>query len=373
MNAVAEVVARPSLRALSESILRPDPKSLPFDEQTLRAAIIAETLRIGLFDLYHQDGTESPVHPLSLRAWVRHKLEPVIPHIMEEGEGNFREVLCEGRGANLEFLGDALILTSGYLCPAPTRLVQVGPTSHLFVSGVPSDRLGTLVEHLVHSALGRRVEGLDTAQVLSRGMAVQSLDQYLGRPTGVPAPEELISRLLSRSRSQWQPGKAWEAYAGNAEYGVARASGSYGFQWTNADDARGRRYAQVDFRGTTLSLWKEPLTERFFHYWLAGTSKGSAFGIMVLNTEWKQACLALDFLLGRPREATLVRDAGHPAAHLTFGFEPFEALYRALLALGARFSGWRPGQAQWEVPLDGRESLKTLLERAGVRVRLLGT
>ena len=139
MKNLVEVVDRPTLRALAEPLIRLGPNALPYDETSMRAALIAETLRIGLFELYHGPDIRSPVHPLILRSWVRHKLGPVIPNILEEGAGSPSAKSCLRGGApTSEFLGDALVLGGGYLCPAPTRLVQVGATSHLLVSGVPS-------------------------------------------------------------------------------------------------------------------------------------------------------------------------------------------------------------------------------------------
>ncbi len=372
MKNLVEVVDRPTLRALAEPLIRLGPNALPYDETSMRAALIAETLRIGLFELYHGPDIRSPVHPLILRSWVRHKLGPVIPNILEEGAGSFREVLSEGRGSNLEFLGDALVLGGGYLCPAPTRLVQVGATSHLLVSGVPSDALGSLGEHLVHSALGRRLEGLTADEVQTLGAPVQTLEEYLGAPNGLPDPEMLIADCLSRSHSPWQPGTGWEAYQGSQEIGLRRPEASYGFIWADPNDQRVRKFAQVDFHGAVISAWKEPLSEKFYHYWISARTSASSTGIIVSNTEWKQVCLAIDMFAGRPREATFVRDPQRPGVQLSLGFPPFEALYRTLHALGARFAGWRPGAALWEVPSDGREGIARLLERVGVKVRVLG-
>jgi hypothetical protein len=365
MKCLIEVASRPTLQSLAEPLLRVGPEALPYDETSLRAALIAETLRIGLFELYRRQDTRSPVHPLKLRSWVRHKLAPVIPDVLEAGQSSFREVLSEGRGSNLEFLGDAVVLAGGYLCPAPTRLVQVGTTSHLLVSGVPTDDLGSLGGRVVHSALGRRVEGLSADEV-------RLLEEYLGSPGGIPDPEGLITSCLSRSQSTWQPGRVWEAYQGSQEVGPRRLETTYGFAWGDPNDQRGRKFAQADFHGTRISIWREPLTENFYHYWISAQTGGSTMGVVVSNTEWKQVCLAIDALASRRREATFVRDSQRKGMLLSLGFPPFEALYRALHALGARFGGWRQGMALWEVPVEARTNIKRLLERVGVTVRVLG-
>lgn len=373
MMVFVEVVSRPTVRSMAEPIVGQEPNALPHNETSLRAALIAETIRIGLFDLYHRSDPGTPVHPLSLRSWVRHKLQPIIPDVLDEGESSFREVLCEGRGANLEFLGDALNLTNGYLCPAPTRLVKVSPTTHLLVSGVPSHCLGWLSGRLVHGALGRRIVGLTDEESASLEVPTQRLEEYLGRPEGLLSPETLVKSLLVRSHKPWQPGKGWEAYVGNLEIGVARSAGSYGFNWTDPNEARARRFAQTDVDRTIISLWREPLTERFYHYWISGRTKEGSFGIAIANTEWKQVCLALDALAGRPREATFVRGANRPGLVLSLSFQPFEALYRVLHALDGRFSGWRAGTAQWELPPDAKDPVSHLLEQVGVKVRMLGS
>ena len=369
---MVEVVERPTLQSIAAQLLGPGTDTFPHDESSLRAAVIAETLRIALFNLYNGPYGKSPVHPLSLRSWVRHKLGPLIPNILEEGEGNFREVLSEGRSANLEFLGDALVLAGGYLCPAPTRLVQVGPSSCLLVSGVPSNALGTLTGRLVHSGLGRRIDVLTVDEIRALKVPLQTLDEYLGHPDGMPDPNLLIGGCLSRNRLPWQPGKDWEAYQGNHEVGRTRPEASYGFIWANTNDLRGRQFVQADFHGATVSIWREPLSDRFFHYWISARSGNTTAGFQLSNDEWKQACLAIDALAGRPRGATVTPDPRHQGVSLSLGFPPFEVLYRALHALGARFGGWRPGMAQWEIPVDARTHIVRILERVGVRVRVLG-
>jgi hypothetical protein len=373
MKGIVEITDRPDVRTLLESLVGIGPNALPVDEISLRATLIAETLRIGLFDLYHRTEPGRPVHPLSLRSWVRHKLGSVVPDVLNEGESSFREVLCEGRGANLEFLGDSLILSDGYLCPAPTRLVQVSPGSYLLISGVPSESIGPIAGHLIHSALGRRVEGIAPEEVAASRIPVQRLEEYLGKPGGVPSPATLFGSFLSRSRSPWQPGRGWEVYAGNLEIGASRTGAIYGFSWIDPKEARGRRSAQANFQGGRMSVWKEPLTERFYHYWLSVTMGDSSFGVTIPNIEWKQACIALDSLAGSPREATFVRNPRGSGVLLSLGFQPFEALYRALHALDARFERWRQGVAEWVLPIHGMEAVKGLLERVGVRVRVLGT
>lgn len=372
MNWLVEVVSRPTLQSLAEPLLKVGSEALPYDETSLRAALIAETLRIGLFELYSRQGTRNPVHPLALRSWVRHKLAPVIPDVLEAGQSSFREVLSEGRGSNLEFLGDAVVLAGGYLCPAPTRLVQVGTTSHLLVSGVPTHDLGSLGGRVVHSALGRRVEGFSSDEVRLLGVPLQSLEEYLGSPGGLPDPEALITNCLSRSRSTWQPGRVWEAYQGSQEVGPRRPEAAYGFAWGDPNDQRGRNFARAEFHGNIISIWREPLTENFYHFWMSVQKAGSSTGIVVSNTEWKQVCLAIDAFASRRREATFVRDPQRRGMLLSLGFPPFEALYRALHALGARFGGWRQGTALWEVPSESRTSIQHLLKRVGVAVRVLG-
>lgn len=372
MSNRVEIVQPPTVRTLATSLVGRGQESFFDNETSLRATVIAETLRIGLFQLSLREGVPTPVHPLSLRSWVRHKLEPVIPQLLEEGENNFREALCEGRGANLEFLGDALVLTNGYLYPAPTRVVQVAPDNHILLSGLPSNQLGSLTESLVYSALGRRLVGVGTEKYRSLGIPMQSLDEYLGSPNGVPKADTFLGSLLARSREAWRPGKGWEVYTGNSGGGPGKLEGTYGFAWEKPNELRGRRFCEVDFHSAVVSLWREPLTERYFHYWLAGRSASASFGIPILNGEWKQACLSLDMLAGRPREATLVRNLRGPGVLLSLSFQPFEALYRALHVFNARFKGWQRGSIQWEIPAEAREHIRQMLERAGVRTRVIG-
>jgi hypothetical protein len=373
MTDVVEIVNRPTIPDLANSVLPLTHGHRVADDPTLNAALVGEAIRVGLFLLFNDTNPGSPVHPLRLRAWVRHKLESVIPDILQEDEGGFRHVLLEGRGANLEFLGDALVLQNGYLCPAPTRAVEVGRDDYLLVSGVPTDAFSALKERISQTGLGRRLRGVSRTEIAGLGIPIQTLAGYLGLPDGIPSPTALLMRYLSLSQTPWSAGPLWQAYLGPQEGSLERPDAPYGFiSWASLGSPRTRRPETCTVADTVLSLWREPVTERFFRHWIRLQRKDSDAGCLIPNSEWKQACLAIDALSSHPRRATIVSSGQKPDLLLMLGFPPFEAFARCLHAYGARPVARRYDAVHWEIPRDAKDRIRGELERAGVKVRTLG-
>src|SRR5437867_712609 len=57
--------------------------SLPSNDEDLRAALIAETIRVGLHHLYSENDAR-PVHQLALRNWVSRKLDGLSADLFSE-------------------------------------------------------------------------------------------------------------------------------------------------------------------------------------------------------------------------------------------------------------------------------------------------
>ena len=374
MSPPVEVVDRPTLAELAKSGLGWTDERIPVDDVTLKSAVVAEAIRTGLYALYHQESPPEPVHQLALRGWIKHKLGALVPDLFDAAETSYRQVLLEGRGANLEFLGDALVLSDGYLCPAPTRLVDVGGGSHLLISGTPTHFLPKISERVVHATLGRRLDGLTASEIEHLGFPTQSMDEYLGKPGGLPPPQELVAGVLGLAGQPWSESPEWEVYSGNPEAREGRPDGKYGFTWTPEDSPSAKRALSHDFEGRKLSIWCLPLptSDRFHAHYLRVDSGGKRSLYPIDALGWKQTCLALDFLAGQPRQALMARDGQRPGASLMLGFPPFESLARALHAFGARMLGRRHALDSWEIPIVSVARIKAILEKVGVKVKTMG-
>lgn len=372
MLQMLETVGPPSLKQIAIAGLDWRPETLPADPNRLKAAVVAEAIRVAVSSLYYASDPPAPVHQTALRSWIRHKLEPLIPDLFGTSDVNFRQVLVEGRGANLEFLGDVVQLSSGYYSPAPSRVVRSVGESFLLVSGVPTMYFPTLRDRIEYNGLGRTITAASQDQLKTAGLHLQSLEDYVGRPSDLPNPTDLVLRILNSPPAPPTTDASWESYLGNLEPAQDRPSGRYGFLWSKPDSSRLWRSYTYEFKGTKISLWRTPVFERFFNHYLRVESQGSTEFHPIVAVGWKQACLALDALGGRPRRAYLVPDPRTSRLTLSLGFPPFEALAKVLYAFGGQLTGRPHGVDCWEIPPLAAGSLQLVLERVGVAVKKMG-
>ncbi|MFA5860315.1 MAG: hypothetical protein WDA16_01335 [Candidatus Thermoplasmatota archaeon] len=325
-------------------------------EAELRATIVAETVRVGLCRLLH----ESPlrrVHQNQLRNWVRRKLEGVIPDLFTDERGNYRDLLLDGRGGNLGFTGDVLTLPDGYLYPAPTRAIPIADNTYVLASGFPSTAFQDLRDRLVFTALARRIEGVTKPELQALGIRIQSIESYLASSGANESRDGILADVLKRPRQPWVGTASWQCYRGNNP-------SAYGFPFT--EESRTARYGQHD-----VSLWWEPITLSYGHYWLRATrSRREDHAHQVSPREWKRVALALDVVSGGQREA--IGTKGPLGVTLRLNFSPAENVYRWFQVSGVRWLGRRKAQDEWEIPLPALEPIRKLLDQAGVRIRVLG-
>lgn len=366
MNLELHETTPPSLVDLAEGELGVTKHALPSTETALRSALLGETLRIGLFSLFSRSG--APVHELSLRAWLERKLSSLFDSLDQSEERDYRQVLLGSRGQNLELAGDALILPGGFVCPAPSRAIRVSEQSVVLLSGLPSHLLPNLRPHLAFTSLGRRIEGVDSSELSRLGIRSQTVDSYLGTPDTVTVSSRLHELTARQPESAWFGGGDWEAYIGNQQAGAGHPIPAYGFLWSRTTGRSAHPPLEVDLGSNRISLWRQPITSRFYRFWLRVTSSRGSSATSVPLTDWKLIALALDAESGRPRVALLVRNVHEKSVTLSVGFPPYWRLYRLVNLLGGELTGRRGGEDVWRFPLTSGSLIKDLLESDGVTV-----
>lgn len=327
----------------------------PRTEAELRATVVAETVRVGLCRLLHESPTRK-VHQNQLRSWVRRKLEGVIPDLFADERGNYRDLLLDGRGGNLGFTGDILQLPNGYLYPAPTRAIPLSDNAFVLASGFPTAAFPGLREKILFTALARRIEGASREEVRSAGVRFQTVESYLASSGSIESSQGILKEVMARQPQSWPGTAGWQCYRGNNP-------SQYGFQF--GDDARATRFAERD-----VSLWWEPVTMAFGHYWLRATRRREDVVYSVSPREWKRVAMAIDALFGGQREALGARMPTGTTIRLNFS--PAENIYRWFQVSGVRWMGRKKAHDEWEIPTQAYPRTKALIENAGVKMRILG-
>jgi hypothetical protein len=363
-------VAAPSLVQIALAELGVERSKLPSGDTALRGALLGETMRLGLYTLVR--AAAAPVHELSLRSWLERKLGALYSGSEVPEEEDYRQVLLGGRGQSLELVGDALILTRGMVYPSPTRIITVGERASLLLSGTPSRLLGELRPFIAYTSLGRRLEGIDHETLKGMGLKTQSVESYLGVTENVPTSERLRAIAAGEPDSAWFGGDAWEVYIGNQGEGSGRPIPTYGFLWGRASGRVATHPLEVDVAGSRITLWREPVTSRYFRFWIKLVSPRGQFAINLPLADWKLTAIAMDSEARRSRTATIVRNAGDNAVILSVGFPPYWRLYRLIHLLGGELVGRRVGRDIWKLPMSGGPILKDLLTADGVRVEIKG-
>lgn len=346
---------------------------LPEETETLRASVIADSIRMGLFTLFSSTSPPEPVHNLKLRGWLKHKLEPIVPDLFDSNLENYRQILIEGRGGNLGFLGDVLELSQGYVCPAPTRLVESGTETYLLISGRPTKYIDEISDRVRHYQFGRRIEGISKQEVKSAGFRVQNLDAYLGEISTELTPSELIFNILSIAGEPGSFDPNWEVYLGNQEANELSQKGVYGFGWGQINTPDANRGLVVEHERKALSIWKRPLTttDRFRSYWLKEQSGAKMLLHPLDNVGWRRACLALDNIAHKPRHALIVNDPATDQTALRLSFPPFRSLAKVLFAFGGKLNGRRGSYVTWTVPKVSLSLLTEVLQRSGIALETI--
>ena len=370
MSVTIDSVDAPSLSEFAMKGLKWTQEQLPSDQETLRSAVVADTIRMGIYLLYSTGQYFAPVHNLEMRSWISHKLLPVIPDLFDSEEKSYRQVLTEGRSESLEFLGDALLLSDGYLCPGPTRFIDIGNGCYLIISGLPTAYFRSLNSKIIHTQLGRRIDQASLNELREFSPKVQSIDDYLENPLKILPPDDLINTILSSSFEPWISDPGWEIYLGNLEPGGTNPNSRYGFCFVPANDPSANKALTCAKGEKQLSIWKRPLpgSERYYSYWLREQTEKSIKLYSLSPGVWKLACIALDYISGKSRHALISEIASKSSTLIFLGFPPFEALSKALLVFGSTFKGRTRRLDSWEVHNSGIQIIRNMLERIGLKI-----
>ncbi len=340
---------------------------------TIRPSVVADSIRMAIYSLYVRNSPPVPIYNLEIRNWIKHKLLPIIPDLFESEDENYKQVLTEGRGSSLEFLGDAVVLSDGYLCPGPSRFIDIGNGSFLVVSGLPTKYFLSISHKIVHTQLGRRIDNTSRSELQAVSDKIQSVDDYIGSSTGIQLPVDLLRTIMSSAWQPWISDPGWEIYLGNLEPGVTLLNNKYGFRFAQNDSPSASKGLISVLGDIHLSVWRLPMpgSDRYYSYWLKEQSGVNMKFHNLGPFGWKQVCIALDYLAGKPRQSTIYESVKDSSPFITLGFPPFETLAKSLSAFGAVYKGRSRGLDNWEISKIAAKTMSALLERSGLKVKLL--
>jgi len=333
----------PTLSEVASEFFRVPLANLPTGKRDLEQALVAEAIRLALADREPDDRGWRTRHILSLRSWVTRKLRALIPILdaPSDNEDTFVEVLREGVGGNLVFLGDVTELAGGYYAPSPTRVVPIAAGTCLLVSGLPSAVLAKHGLQLNVKGISRIAqEGAES--INSRlGLQVQERDSYLGTMGREGFSEESILAFIQRQRRRrWTEADVSDCYQGNR--------GAYGFEFSE-------HYASVSSPVGYASLWEAATNVRPGEYWLRIKNHGKDEMIWIPNQLKKHVCLLLDKWGNKPRRVVISEaDTG---ALLKAQFPPPGSQIRWIHAVGGQWLGSESPWIRWNVPRHSLDSL----------------
>lgn len=346
----------------ASDFLAVDPVRIPDDLSVLQDALISEAIRLAVSNLGESEKNWPRIHINSLRHWVERKLNPIVEAIdvdLETEEDWFLDILRESRGPTLTFLGDIIELAGGYYASAPTRVVKSGNSTAILISGLPTSAFATTPLEVKVAGVTRIVDSVDTINFEELGIPVQSRDSYIGSGEEETFDKEFALNLIKGQPDQpWSPRKGWKSYKGR--------NGQFGFTW-------GDEPKQVFIHNGQMrlcSLWKNEGEFGDREYWLKVRQENRDTKermISIPRRLYKQICLLIDDLSGRPRTVEFQQKSGR--IKVSCDFKPPAAQVRWLHATGARYSGFEKGQIHWTIDPVFYESTVEIFDKLSIDVK----
>jgi hypothetical protein len=327
--------------------------SVSSNPDILKEAVIAETFRLAISSL-SQEAPEARngIHTNTLRSWIVKKIRSLIPEIAEARY--LEQVIREGKGPTLEFIGDVIVLPRGYFIPTRTRAIPIANGRYGIVSAKPTRRFSEEGFKMEVNGMIRVFTDTTDTILEQSDIPIQSRESYIGGHS----KGDIIEYFINQSpRNEWCRGTGWEAYIG-------QHPGQYDFVW-------GDRPLAIKKGDGYVSLWREPREFNSFAYWLCYQGQGWKYAIHVPNKEVRLACLSLDTQGGLPRKAEIIVKGD--VAEVRINFPPPGSTLRWLYISGGRWKGFRAPYICWEVPSTSISGIKDELHQIGVSINIEGT
>jgi hypothetical protein len=345
----------PTLKEIGLAFFETPETNLPEDQQSFQEGLIAEAIRISLTECQVDDEGWRTRHIVSLRNWVRRKLRALIPKLDSPSSEDdiFLQVLREGEGGNLLFLGDVLELAKGNYAPSPTRIIPITEDSSLLISGRPTAPFVRQGLEIHVTGISRTIRASSSAINSEYGVPIQDRAKYVATMGYESFSEEILIAFIEREEKQnWAQAGNWVCYRGNR--------GKYGFEYSDY-------YQSVSSPIGYVSIWKTTQGLEATEYWLRIKHQGEDEMVRIPNPIVKHLCLLLDKWADIPRRVVVSEVDSNTI--IKTQFPPPEAQIRWIHAVGGRWLGSERHWIRWQIQPETKESTVEVFDKLPVSIK----
>lgn len=339
-----------SLRKLCGLFLSISPFNLPLNNALLEETLISESIRIAL------SKSDKEIHILSLKNWGVRKLRCVIQDIDNAENDKFNDVLREGPGPSMEFIGDVIHLSKGYYIPAPTRTIRIGDDKWILISGQATKYFVNLGLNIEVIGISRTMSNISKEELDQHNIPIQPIYSYVGLDRSLKMPKDFIKEIIKTEKLiDWPQNVKMKAYGGkiNGEFDRFHKWGSVPMY--------------IPFSTGNISFWREEREWNQYDYWLKKEDKNSSEGIRIHPQKYKVVCIALDQMIGKPRSVDFSIDS--ETTQIKMSFSPPRVIIRWLHAIGAQWLGSAEGSISWKINNYAISKTEELMSDIGLNIK----
>lgn len=325
---------------------------LPINEELLIDAIVAEGIRLSLFQSVDNRANIVPIYITQVKKWAARKTRSLLDYFGADTNSKINDVFDSENRPNMVFLGDIVKLPKGYVIPAMSKYVSIDSEHFLLISGFPTFSLTDIGIPIYLNGISRTInsKAIDGGQYSD--IFELERNNYLDKSDFEKDPKQLLEFLISNyDREKWMPNKYENGYLGNV--------GSYGFSF-------GSNPIKVSVGEGTLTFWRITLDYHSIYRFKLETKNSNEFSITIPNFFFKRICLAMDSLFNNKRRADLSKTQHE--IKLELNFSPPAAEMRLIYALGGTLEKSSRGKHLWIFPSIFLDEVRTFLKDLWINI-----
>jgi len=343
------------LRLFSSKFFGIKKNHVPDQQDELKNALIAESIRLAIWNSKRQEKGWPIIHINSLRNWVTRKLGAIM-HLFNgkptTEDDWFFDILKGKKGPNIVFLGEVIELSKGYYTLSPSRIVKGNDSSEILISGYPTSYFSNTSIEIKPVGVTRILLNNSIDDSSKFDIPIVSKERFVGLDKNQKFDKEIILNFIENNTCiPWEPREGWVSYEGKT-FG-------YGFTW-------GENPQKIVIDGKEISLWKEENEYSINEYWLKVSDEKEKM-IKIPSRLYKQICLLIDSLNQRKRIVKTKR-ISEKKVQISFNFDPPAFLFRWIYATGGVCKGYNVDRLIFEIPKSYWDSTVDLLEKLPIKV-----